>query len=145
MTSVRKKCNTCGKRKAVSQFSPDTRNRDRLQGTCRQCHTERLRAYREANPGAAQWSNYKTNARARKLKFGLTREQVEEMIRQPCHYCGGEGFGIDRRDNRQGYIEDNVVPCCTNCNQMKSSRPADEFLSHCQKIAEHQSRLQQDD
>lgn len=28
---------------------------------------------------------------------------------------------IDRKENDRGYVEDNVVPCCFNCNRIKGS------------------------
>jgi hypothetical protein len=35
--------------------------------------------------------------------------------------------GIDRIDNSQGYIIDNVVPCCTKCNIAKGRQSIQEF------------------
>jgi hypothetical protein len=35
--------------------------------------------------------------------------------------------GIDRIDSSIGYIEGNVVSCCSKCNTAKSDMPFDEF------------------
>lgn len=48
---------------------------------------------------------------------------------QRCHYCladltwteyNGTGrYNLDRKDTTQGYIVENVVPCCQRCNKGK--------------------------
>lgn len=68
----------------------------------------------------------------------------------PCYYCGALpekrpsqrgrssilASGIDRVDNNVGYIADNVVPCCTWCNQAKNSHSAEDFIKHCRSVAQ---------
>jgi len=49
-----------------------------------------------------------------------------ELVRdQVCHYCFGAlsqtGHGLDRTDNTKPHISHNVVPCCSFCNDRKSS------------------------
>lgn len=49
-----------------------------------------------------------------------------------CHYCGepitwakynrekrGNGYNLDRMDNKRGYETDNIVVCCKRCNYAK--------------------------
>jgi hypothetical protein len=40
-----------------------------------------------------------------------------------CHYCGGQlpeaGHGLDRINRNYGYLRQNVVPCCKECNAQK--------------------------
>ena len=48
--------------------------------------------------------------------------------------------GIDRVDNKIGYVVGNCVPCCTACNDMKKDKEKDNFLIHVQKIASFQDR-----
>jgi 5-methylcytosine-specific restriction endonuclease McrA len=42
-----------------------------------------------------------------------------------CHYCGGPlpqaGHGLDRKENTK-HTADNIVPCCRDCNTIKSNR-----------------------
>lgn len=49
-----------------------------------------------------------------------------------CHYCQGDlpviGAAIDRKGNTQGYTLDNVVPCCTHCNNTKRTRTSYEEM-----------------
>jgi hypothetical protein len=93
---------------------------------------------------------YKTNARRRGLEWGLTREDVECLIKRACHYCGKINGnrtrtrphpdfwhnGIDRKDPAKGYFINNVVPCCGTCNLAKQSLTDIEFIERCICIAD---------
>lgn len=46
--------------------------------------------------------------------------------------------GLDRYDNNLGYLIDNVVPCCPQCNQSKMDFTVTDFLSHAEKITNYQ-------
>lgn len=65
--------------------------------------------------------------------WDLTREQYEDLVSKPCHYCGFKIEtvigGLDRLDNSKGYIFGNVVPCCFECNVARSDHfSPDEML-----------------
>ena len=126
-------------------------------GNTRSCgclSLERKRATRLPNNHGevtAVLLGYKRHARDRQLPFELTREQFEQLIRQPCHYCQTaagnlkktkdcpQGFahnGVDRRDSNGGYTVDNVVPACGACNMAKGTRSEAEFIGWAKKIAE---------
>lgn len=77
------------------------------------------------------------NHRNRKVSFNLSFDEFLEIIKNnSCHYCEKEliynthskvwnksnsrAHQLDRKDNSKGYEKDNVVPCCWNCNRMKS-------------------------
>lgn len=49
--------------------------------------------------------------------------------------------GIDRIDNSKGYILDNCVPCCKDCNRTKTDRSVKDFLEHINKIYKHQNKI----
>ena len=86
------------------------------------------------------------------------------LTQLPCHYCGrqphriqnrkwskGKGKvsdyqlregiftynGLDRVDSSKGHSDDNVVPCCFDCNWMKGARPVAEFIAHIRRMYEH--------
>ena len=92
---------------------------------------------------------YKAGATKRSLEWGITDTLFYEMLTLPCHYCSSPPSnirksrsnngncvyqGIDRKDNKQGYIESNVLPCCSTCNQMKGTMIYEQFLTHVSKI-----------
>lgn len=45
--------------------------------------------------------------------------------------------GLDRIDSTKGHIEGNVVPCCWDCNRMKSDMSRDEFIAHIKRMYDH--------
>lgn len=88
------------------------------------------------------YNKYKRDAKRRKFDWKLPYILFFSIIMQPCHYCGiehslrvstNEGElnynGIDRVDNKLGYLIDNTVPCCAKCNRMKGTLTKSEFLS----------------
>jgi hypothetical protein len=84
--------------------------------------------------------------------FELTDAQFASLIHGNCFYCGCPPAshqlvalkheltynGIDRKDNSQGYIEGNVVSCCSVCNNMKGTMSTEEFIAHLRKIVNRQ-------
>jgi hypothetical protein len=103
---------------------------DRVKSTCSVCSVESV--YRQ----------YQYKAKARNLTFRLTLDEFERMVSQPCHYCGDyEVMGVDRVDNRIGYLISNSVPCCFECNFMKRNMDKYRFVNRAVKIAKHQEKL----
>jgi len=103
-------------------------------------------------------SMYKAGAFQREYTWGISDEQFDSLVTSPCHYCGalpsnvkrkrtfhGDFVysGIDRVDNTVGYLSNNVVPCCTLCNRMKSTMECDVFLNHIEKIHQCQKIYKQ--
>lgn len=100
------------------------------------------------------YAGYIHGAKQRNLEFSLSRNKFKELTSSNCLYCGtepknewGNGKykksqffgnyiynGIDRVDNKIGYTDDNCVPCCFTCNQMKLALTQEKFLSQIEKI-----------
>jgi len=82
-----------------------------------------LKKYRVTIKG--RFATLKSQAKKKNLKVKLTLEQYAKLISQSCYYCKGPlnetGCGLDRINNSKGYLLNNVVPCCRNCNIMKNS------------------------
>lgn len=104
----------------------------------------------------AIYRNVKQSAESRNLSFDLSKDQVMELIYQPCHYCGEKASnymnhtnkigksngaihynGLDRVDNTRGYTIDNVVPCCKYCNNAKWKLTVDEFRDWIIRVSNH--------
>ncbi|WP_419957985.1 HNH endonuclease signature motif containing protein [Psychrobacillus psychrotolerans] len=75
--------------------------------------------------------------------FDLSKELFNELIQQPCTYCGcfskvtKDGYfvnGIDRVNNAQSYIKTNVVTCCKTCNKAKHTNSRIVFINHVYKL-----------
>ena len=74
----------------------------------------------------------------------LSIDQAGFYYTQPCYYCGespnGKLNGIDRQDSSEGYTTENCVPCCTTCNLAKRQMSPDEFVWHCEKVAQYNKK-----
>lgn len=65
-----------------------------------------------------------SRARLRGIEFNLTEEEYINLIKDKnCFYCQGTlnktGVGLDRINNSKGYISENCVACCKECNTLK--------------------------
>ena len=94
-------------------------------------------------------SEYKINAKRRKLPYSLTNEQASKLLDEKCYYCGCPPSrqlihkptqevikisGIDRLNNSEGYTIKNSVSCCTNCNYKKSNQSFEDFIDWINKV-----------
>ena len=85
---------------------------------------------------------YKNSAKKRGHHWSLSDNEMDSLFGGKCAYCGaipsnlmvkrrGNGSftysGIDRIDNKVGYIAGNVVSCCRDCNRAKNNHSVDEF------------------
>ena len=103
----------------------------------------------------------KSSAKKRRIEFHLTFEQVAAVIFLPCSYCGAppctksqrqitarkygdpiEPYsGMDRVDPSMGYIPENIVPCCWECNTAKLAKTHDGFVDYIRRVAAHLSLI----
>lgn len=92
--------------------------------------------------------HYKKSANKRGYEFELSINQFKELTLRECYYCGTPPSntqksatggiykynGIDRMDNEVGYLYDNCLPCCKQCNYMKHTVSFKEFKEKIEKI-----------
>ena len=90
---------------------------------------ERQAAYYRTPKG--KFTGIKSTAKERNINFSLPFKLYESQLwGKPCHYCGCEieVTGLDRKNSDKGYTPDNVVPCCGDCNNKKSTKPYEQFI-----------------
>jgi len=100
-------------------------------------------------------SQYRICAARRGLTWALSDDTVAELTKRNCNYCNGMPAqvrspkrtpwvynGIDRVDNSLGYIDGNVVTCCSTCNYMKRRMGVEAFIAHITAIYEYSVRAQ---
>jgi hypothetical protein len=73
--------------------------------------------------------------------FELTKNEFEELRAGKCNYCSRQttdthSNGIDRLNSDIGYVIENCVTCCRDCNMMKQTETVTDFLNRVFKIAE---------
>ncbi len=91
--------------------------------------------YRKSMRG--RYSLCKGYAKRSGIDFTITLEEFKQFWEKPCHYCNTTGvfIGLDRIDSSRGYSNDNVLPCCYNCNVAKAELSYKDFIAMCHKIA----------
>lgn len=75
----------------------------------------------------------KKRAKDSNILCTISFEEYRNIICYPCYYCGfisdDQFVGLDRINNNKGYIQTNVLPCCTYCNLMKQAQHPLEFIT----------------
>jgi hypothetical protein len=88
------------------------------------------------------WHDYCKGVASRDLTMPISYEKFVDLTIRPCFYCNrfseNRYNGIDRYDNTIGYTEENVRPCCTNCNMMKNNYNPDAFTNKIDAIVSYQ-------
>lgn len=82
--------------------------------------------------------NYKRNAKKKGIRFDLTEEKWNMMIVDKCEYCNRSPttwFGVDRIVPENGYVDDNVVTCCFDCNVDKHEGDVETMTKRNERIA----------
>lgn len=83
---------------------------------------------------------YQKSAENRNLEWELDNKTAFELFGSACYYCGKDGpGGIDRINSNIGYLTQNVVPCCSQCNYAKGRLSAEQFIRMCHQIANNLS------
>lgn len=66
-------------------------------------------------------------AKRKGVYWSLSEAQFFALYLKPCVYCRftflrGWGTGLDQKLPGAGYTKENSVPCCAECNRIKSNR-----------------------
>jgi len=83
-------------------------------------------------------STYTRDAKKKGVPFELTKEYFDELIKGKCAYCHRSPttwFGIDRVVPSLGYVIDNVVSCCFDCNVDKLEDDVESMRARNERIA----------
>lgn len=148
----------CGKEKLISLSKLTTTNiKKRVKSCgCNSYYPGQPKNALRNNPDSIYWELWrasKASCKPRNLEFKLSKEKHKELVNKNCFYCGqppdfrtrrGKNFfanGIDRVDSSIGYIEENCVPSCRICNNMKWEISMENFLKHIEKIVKYNNLL----
>ena len=71
-----------------------------------------------------RYTNHRSVAKRIGREFTITLEDYIKLVEaNACHYCGKSlpktGGGLDRQNNSEDYILENLVACCWPCNKKK--------------------------
>ena len=94
------------------------------------------------------FKRYERRAKGKNRTFRITPEEFSRLIRDRCSYCGlygDEEHGwcntLDRIDGRIGYLPNNVVPACIECNFARKVMTREAFIRMCERVAKYQQEL----
>lgn len=104
------------------------------------------------------YKEYRDGANKRNIKFNLSKDQVKQITKNNCYYCGcnpktirfknGKHIfktsyiynGIDRVINDNDYSFENCVACCADCNISKGTKTVLEFLNWIHRVYKYQNK-----
>jgi hypothetical protein len=165
-----KTCTKCKLSKSIDDFYRNKALKNILFSRCKKCSNKikvaRRKVYRATEIGRIRLSEQarvqnsrrhlptrkyalaKAIAKARQQEFNLNESEYITSQSTLCHYCDDTlpkgGIGLDRVDNNQGYINGNVLPCCTFCNIARSNNfsvsEMENFLGPAIKAIREQRR-----
>ena len=126
------KCN-----KEISFLNADLH---RMSGRCRSCadkDTALLSSiHNRIRPYEALYNKFRYDRQRTNTECDITYDEFLEFVKiRECHYCkagiywaecsigkNGQKYNLDRKDNTKGYLKNNLVVCCWDCNEVKSNR-----------------------
>lgn len=122
-----KQCKRCGEFKKLENFSR-LPNPPYFRSECKRCHN-----YKPARI----FSFYKEKAIRSGVIFEITLDEFLDFWKKDCFYCSSEikKIRIDLLDKKNGYIKNNIISCCIQCQNFKSDLTHEEFVSMCNKIS----------
>ncbi len=133
----------CGKIKSIVSSKV-------ISGDIKSCSCSKKRKPRlskEKSTFNSLYSAYKRKAKKREIFFDLSMDDFLKLVKSNCDYCNeiplqkhSKFFlynGIDRVNNKKGYITSNCVACCKRCNRAKDIMDTKEFFHWVRKVYEN--------
>jgi len=91
------------------------------------------------NKNKPRMDEYERRAKKQGVPFELTKEDWEKLVKGDCEYCKRSPamwFGVDRVFPSLGYVLDNVVSCCFDCNLDKLDDDVESMITRNERIAD---------
>lgn len=147
---ARYRCNDCDKLSVLKRASNP---RLPLEKGCSHCSSSKTRkVYEKFYPSRrcaangslaaltateARYRKYFKSAGMRSFAFELSYNEFERIVKDKCHYCRTSAdkvvMGVDRKDNKVGYVIGNCLPACKWCNMAKGKMSYTAFLNQSNK------------
>lgn len=145
MSKTHKICSSCKEELLLGHFTNDKSKKDGKRSRCRKCQREWNVTHGEQKREAQRkyaakpenrFKKYKASADSRGFTWSLTRDEFMKHWQKPCVHCGSpiKTIGLDRIDSSKPYQADNVEPCCSTCNRLKSDMLTVDWYAHMELI-----------
>lgn len=142
-------CRDCGKSEPEVDFYRRVINgRSYPIHLCKRCKCRYRKKFHSPPGKVEEWAKKQSAKRREERKLGLNTARfilhdsrrsdrkkgfdndldhlfINELISAGCHYCGETGLKmtLDRVDNGQGHLKENVLPACIRCNYIRRDMP----------------------
>jgi hypothetical protein len=135
---------SCG---CLKKYKSQTLLRDYMKDYSKELRLTHGENYPEQNE---LYKAYRNSARRRKIEFKLSKSDFFSFLDKPCYYCGREKSnkhkvrnkeeyyeynGIDRIDPNKGYVLENCVTCCVQCNYSKRDMLVEEWFEFVKRLS----------
>lgn len=155
-----KMCTKCKETKPLNEFYYH-RGRKKHMSSCKSCNSKKCLQYQQKS-GYRNTEKYVFYQRSYEVKTRAGRKNIPVMddLQQhltdlwgkskKCAYTGIEmsingyhhnpyAMTVDRKDPKLGYVDGNIVLCCSMANRMKQNLNESELVDWCNKILNHLS------
>jgi len=158
---MNKTCLKCGESKPTGDFYYH-RQRKKHMESCKSCNTktcneyQRKSGYRNTEKYVFYQRSYEIKTRAALKNIPVMdglQEHLTDLWHQSkkCAYTGKEmaingyhhdpyAMTVDRKDPKLGYVEGNIVLCCSMANRMKQNLNEKELVEWCNIILDYLSQ-----
>lgn len=80
------------------------------------------------------YQSYKTRAEKKKIDFTIPYYVFKLITYISCYYCKHKVEQSTVGINNEGYVSGNCVPCCWDCNRLKSNKTMSSHLSYLKRF-----------
>jgi hypothetical protein len=138
-----KTCSKCKKELPLSSFTKHSKNKDGLQGSCRECNNKLSKEWNAKNKDSLILKRLKERSIQKGLDFDLTVADIDVPLKCPVF-----GFdlhrnhkvplfnspSVDRVDPTKGYTKDNIQIISQLANAMKQNASPEQLLKFAEWI-----------
>lgn len=132
-----KACIKCKEDLPLSSFTKHSKNKDGLQGSCRECNKKSSKEWNANNKDSLILKRLKERSIKKGLDFDLTIEDIKVPLK--CPVFGFElqrnhkiplfnSPSVDRIDPTKGYTKDNIQILSQLANVMKNSANPEQLI-----------------
>ena len=132
-----KTCSKCKKELPLSCFTKHSKNKDGLQGSCRECNNKSSKEWNAKNKDSLILKRLKERSVQKGLDFNLTVEDIK--VPEKCPVFGFDlqrnhkipmfnSPSVDRIDPEKGYTKENIQVISQLANAMKQNATPEQLL-----------------
>lgn len=113
---LKRKCNTCEATESKGSWYRGPK--------CSKCYSKDLYKKGRSRSLGQKYCHLIGASKKKNFILDIDRDTYKKLIDKTCHYCNRNlyeltGHSLDRIEPDKGYVLENVLPCCGDCNTIK--------------------------